>query len=41
MVGAVVLLDGGAAAFFEPEMGDNARRVLTRDAKALKALRSN
>jgi len=41
MVGAVVLLDGGAAAFFEPEMGDNARRVLTRDPKALRALRSD
>jgi hypothetical protein len=41
MLGAVVLLDGGSIAFFEPEMGDNARCILTQDAKALAKLRGN
>ena len=41
MIGAVVLLDGGKTAYFEPEMGDNARCILTRDPKALKALRGD
>lgn len=40
--GALVLLDGGTAAYFDPEwMGKDARCVLTRDPKALKALRQS
>ena len=39
MNGALVLLDEGAAAYFEPEMGEEARCVLTRDTKALQTLR--
>ena len=39
--GALVLLDGGTTAFFEPEIGEDTRCILTRDAKALAKLRGN
>lgn len=39
MMGAIVLLDGGTTAYFEPETGENARCVLSRDPKALQTLR--
>ena len=38
-MGAIVLLDGGATAFYEPEMGEDARCILTQDPKALQTLR--